>query len=75
MMSKSAIDPNSRILLRLLQNHQQAGLVTDTISGIIFDPAERPGTNKLLTIVEACTGEAPAVLAEHSITARWKDTW
>ena len=39
--------------------------MTDSISGITFDPAERPGTNNPLTILSACTGETPAVLAER----------
>ena len=49
-MSKSAIDPKSRILLRLLRNHYQAGLMADSISGIIFDPAGRPGMSNLLQL-------------------------
>ena len=39
--------------------------MTDSISGITFDPAERPGTSNLLTILLACTGEAAAVLGER----------
>ena len=67
-MSKSAIDPNSRILLT--DSHDTIAkrvrsAVTDCMSGITFDPAERPGTSNLLTILSACTGEAPAVLAER----------
>ena len=56
-MSKCMTDPNLRVLLKPLQNHHQAGLVIDTISGIIFDSAERPGTSKILTIISACTGD------------------
>ena len=39
--------------------------MTDSISGITFDPVDRPGTSNLLTILSACTGEAPTVLAER----------
>jgi tryptophanyl-tRNA synthetase len=68
-MSKSAVDPNSRILLTdsyetIAKRIRSA--VTDSNSGITFDPVERPGTSNLLTILSACTGEAPpAVLAER----------
>ncbi|KAI9508816.1 hypothetical protein F5148DRAFT_837354 [Russula earlei] len=67
-MSKSAIDPNSRILLTdsyetIVKRIRSA--VTDSIAGITFDPVERPGTSNLLTILSACTGEAPAALAER----------
>jgi tryptophanyl-tRNA synthetase len=67
-MSKSAIDPNSRILLtdsyEIIAKRIRSA-VTDSISGITFDPVERPGTSNLLTILSACTGEAPAVLTER----------
>jgi tryptophanyl-tRNA synthetase len=36
-----------------------------TISGITFNPVKLPGTTLLLSILSACTGEAPAVLAER----------
>ena len=67
-MSKSAVDPNSRILLTdpyetVVKRIRSA--VTDSFSGITFDPVARPGTSNLLTILSACTGEAPAVLAER----------
>jgi tryptophanyl-tRNA synthetase len=67
-MSKSAADPNSRILLTdpyetIVKRIRSA--VTDSISCITFDPVERPGTSNLLTILSACTGEEPAVLAER----------
>ena len=67
-MSKSAADPNSRILLTDSYEtivKRIRGAVTDSISGITFDPVERPGTSNLLTILSACTGEAPTVLAER----------
>ena len=67
-MSKSAADPNSRILLTdsyeiIVKRIRRA--VTDSISGITFDPVERPGTSNLVTILSACTGEAPTALAER----------
>ncbi|KAN0141243.1 hypothetical protein V8E53_000999 [Lactarius tabidus] len=65
-MSKSAVDPNSRILLTDSHNtiaKRIRGAVTDSISGITFDPVNRPGTSNLLTILSACTGETPVVLA------------
>ena len=67
-MSKSAADPNSHILLT--DSHETIvkrirGAVTDSISGITFDPVERPGTSNLLTILSACTGEVLAALAER----------
>ena len=65
-MSKSAIDPNSRILLTdsydTIAKRIRAA-VTDSIPGITFDPEKRPGTSNLLTILSACTGETPTVLA------------
>ena len=67
-MSKSAVDPNSRILLTDLYEtivKRIRSAVTDSISGITFDPVARPGTSNLLTILSACTTEAPAVLAER----------
>jgi tryptophanyl-tRNA synthetase len=67
-MSKSAVDPNSRILLTDPYEtivKRIRGAVTDSISGITFDPVERPGTSNLLAILSACTGEAPAVLVER----------
>jgi len=38
--------------------------VTNTISGITFNSVQLSGTS-LLTILSACTGEAPSVLAER----------
>jgi len=67
-MSKSAVDPNSRILLTDPYEtivKRIRGAVTDSISGITFDPVERPGTSNLLMILSACTGDAPTVLAER----------
>ena len=67
-MSKSATDTNSRILLTDSYEiivKRVRGAVTDSASGITFDPVKRPGTSNLLTILSACTGTAPAVLADH----------
>ena len=64
-MSKSAVDPNSRILLTDSYDtiaKRIRGAITDSITGITFDPVKRPGTSNLLTILSACTGETPAVL-------------
>ena len=67
-MSKSAADPNSRILLTdsydTIAKRIRAA-VTDSISDITFDPIKRPGTSNLLTIISACTGETPAALGER----------
>jgi len=59
-MSNSSIDPNSRILLRLVRNHRRAGPQRgDRLH--TFDPAERPETSNTLTVLSARTGEVPAV--------------
>ena len=65
-MSKSAVDPNSRILLTDTYDtiaKRIRAAVTDSISGITFDPVNRAGTSNLLTILSACTGETPIALA------------
>jgi tryptophanyl-tRNA synthetase len=67
-MSKSAADPNSRILLTDSYEtiaKRVRGAVTDSVSGITFDPIKRPGTTNLLTILSACTGHPPEVLADR----------
>ena len=67
-MSKSAVDPNSRILLTDPYDtiaKRIRGAVTDSISGITFDPVNRPGTSNLLTILSTCTGETPTMLARR----------
>jgi tryptophanyl-tRNA synthetase len=43
--------------------------VTDSISGITFNPVKLPGSSLLLSILSACTGEAPAILAERYATS------
>jgi tryptophanyl-tRNA synthetase len=67
-MSKSAADPNSRILLTdsyEIITKRVRGAVTDSVSGITYDPVKRPGTSNLLTILSACTGQAHTVLADR----------
>ncbi|KAI0062100.1 tryptophanyl-tRNA synthetase [Artomyces pyxidatus] len=65
-MSKSAIDANSRIELTdtaTVIRSRIRGATTDSIRGITYDPAARPGTSNLLTILAACTDEDVAVVA------------
>jgi tryptophanyl-tRNA synthetase len=67
-MSKSAPDIRSRILLTDTPSQIQSKIqsaVTDTISGITYDPANRPGTSNLLTILAACTNEQASTVAER----------
>jgi tryptophanyl-tRNA synthetase len=66
-VSKSAIDSNCILLTDSYETIAKRirSAVTDSISGITFDPVERPGTSNLLRILSACTGEASAVLAER----------
>jgi len=59
-MSKSAADPNSRILLTDTASQIKSkirGAVTDSIQGITYDPVSRPGTSNLLSILAACADE------------------
>lgn len=59
-MSKSAADPNSRILLTDTYPEIRAKVraaVTDSVRGVSYDPIERPGTSNLLTIIAGCSGE------------------
>ncbi|PFH53576.1 hypothetical protein AMATHDRAFT_137408 [Amanita thiersii Skay4041] len=59
-MSKSSPDVQSRILLTDSASQIRAkirGAVTDSISGITYDPVARPGTSNLLTILAACSEE------------------
>ncbi|KAF9074607.1 tryptophanyl-tRNA synthetase [Rhodocollybia butyracea] len=59
-MSKSAPDASSRILLTDSSSQIASKIrsaVTDSISGITYDPVNRPGTANLLTILAACNDE------------------
>ena len=64
-MSKSSPDLSSRILLTDTDaqiNKKIRGAVTDSTPGVTYDPANRPGTSNLLTILAACTGEEDAAV-------------
>lgn len=59
-MSKSSPDVQSRILLTDTPTQIKSkirGAVTDSIAGITFDPANRPGCANLLNILAASTGQ------------------
>ncbi|EMD34299.1 hypothetical protein CERSUDRAFT_117177 [Gelatoporia subvermispora B] len=65
-MSKSAPDANSRILLTDSTSTVKKKIrsaVTDSITGITYDPQTRPGTANLITILAACTGEDTLAVA------------
>lgn len=65
-MSKSSPDLQSRILLTDTEaqiRKKIRGAVTDSITGITYDPAERRGAANLLTILAACTNEEPSEVA------------
>lgn len=67
-MSKSAHDPNSRILLTdppSAINSKIRSAVTDSVQGITYDPINRPGTSNLLDILAGCLDEEVAVVAER----------
>ncbi|KAH8100299.1 tryptophanyl-tRNA synthetase [Cristinia sonorae] len=67
-MSKSAPDVQSRILLTDTAAQIKSkirGAVTDSISGITYDPVSRPGAANLLTILAACTNEEPTEVAKR----------
>ncbi|KAJ7765744.1 hypothetical protein B0H16DRAFT_1309884 [Mycena metata] len=68
-MSKSAVDPASRILLTDSAAQITAKVraaVTDSIaSGVTYDPAARPGTSNLLAILAACADEDVQQVAER----------
>ena len=56
-MSKSNPDVRSRILLTDSYSQIRSklrGAVTDSITGISYDPVNRPGISNLLTILAAC---------------------
>lgn len=70
-MSKSAPDTASRILLTDTVkdiSRKIKGSVTDSLGNITYDPAVRPGTSNLLTILAACTDEDV-----HVVAARYRD--
>jgi tryptophanyl-tRNA synthetase len=67
-MSKSSPDVQSRILLSDTAAQIRTkirGAVTDSISGITYDPVARPGTSNLLTILAACTNEHVTDVAQR----------
>lgn len=67
-MSKSSPDTASRILLTDTSDQIRAkirGAVTDSIRGITYDPASRPGTSNLLAILAACTDSDVLELAKR----------
>ena len=67
-MSKSEDSPQGTILVledlaSVAKKIKRA--VTDTETDVRFDPANKPGVSNLLSILGACTGEDPAVIAER----------
>lgn len=65
-MSKSSPDIQSRILLTDTASQitsKLRGAITDSIPGITYDPANRPGTSNLLRILAACTEERVEAVA------------
>lgn len=67
-MSKSEDSPQGTILVledldAVARKIRRA--VTDTGTDVRFDPAAKPGVSNLLSILGACTGESPEVLAER----------
>jgi tryptophanyl-tRNA synthetase len=67
-MSKSEDSPQGTILVledldAVARKLRRA--VTDTGTDVRFDPAAKPGVSNLLSILGACTGQAPDVLAER----------
>jgi tryptophanyl-tRNA synthetase len=65
-MSKSAFDPKSRIELTHTAAEIKARIrlaQTDSVQGITYDPAARPGVANLLAILSASTGESVEVCA------------
>ncbi|KAK7049240.1 Tryptophan--tRNA ligase, mitochondrial [Paramarasmius palmivorus] len=65
-MSKSHPDVSSRILLTDTDAEIASKIrsaVTDSISGITYDPENRPGTSNLLTILAACRKQSVDITA------------
>jgi tryptophanyl-tRNA synthetase len=60
-MSKSAVDPASRILLTdtaaKIAAKVRAAVTDSIVSGVTYDPVARPGTSNLLSILAACSEE------------------
>ncbi|KAL5533490.1 MSW1 [Sanghuangporus sanghuang] len=70
-MSKSARDESSRILLTddtVTIRNKIRGAVTDSLSGVSYDPEARPGTSNLLTLLAGCLDEDV-----HAVAERYKD--
>ncbi len=66
-MSKSEDSPQGTILVledldAVAKKIKRA--VTDTDTDVRFDPSEKPGVSNLLSILSACTGNAPESLAD-----------
>jgi tryptophanyl-tRNA synthetase len=67
-MSKSDDSPQGTVLVlddlsSVAKKIKRA--VTDTDTEVRFDPATKPGVSNLLSILGACTGEDPTVVAER----------
>ncbi|MBU3701854.1 MAG: tryptophan--tRNA ligase [Acidimicrobiia bacterium] len=67
-MSKSEDSPQGTILVlddldAVAKKIKRA--VTDTDTEVRFDPEHKPGVSNLLSILSACTGEDPAVVADR----------
>jgi tryptophanyl-tRNA synthetase len=67
-MSKSEDSPQGTILVledldAVAKKIKRA--VTDTETDVRFDPVEKPGVSNLLSIMSACTGEDPYLIAER----------
>ncbi|KAH8794610.1 hypothetical protein DL96DRAFT_1305744 [Flagelloscypha sp. PMI_526] len=78
-MSKSAANPNSRILLTDTPDQIQKkfrSAVTDSYLPMIFDPVERPGVANMLTILAECEnftkGDEANQVDEHDIVKRYE---
>lgn len=66
-MSKSSPDIQSRILLtdEFAQIRSKLrSAVTDSQSGVTFDPTNRPGVSNIITILATCTNKSPEETAE-----------
>jgi tryptophanyl-tRNA synthetase len=72
-MSKSAANPNSRILLSDSKDEIEIKIrkaVTDSETDISYDPVLRPGISNLLCILHECRRlSAPVVLSPQTVTS------